>query len=266
MKVLMHRIILLGSMGLLVMAAGTACTLTGAGAAPLTPAGMGDFTIPATPTEDMGFLPTPIVGNTPDVFGDMTSTSEPFGVIPTQEGTGFETPGGLIPMETPTPLVMGTEAASGVEPFAPLATATPFGVIPTVAATSTPAPVVSSNCPTTYTVQSGDTLFRIALQFGITYQELAAANGITNPDSISIGVVLNIPCGGAAPSAGSGAQPAAGDTVAANGDILHTVQPGENLFRIALKYGLKWEDVAAYNGITNPNNISVGQVIHIPQN
>jgi lysozyme len=42
------------------------------------------------------------------------------------------------------------------------------------------------------------------------------------------------------------------------------VKPGENLYRISLSYGLETETVAAYNGITNPNQIYVGQEIKIP--
>ena len=48
----------------------------------------------------------------------------------------------------------------------------------------------------TYTVVAGDTLFNIAeklLGDGNRYQELAAHNGIANPDHIEVGQVINIP-------------------------------------------------------------------------
>ena len=44
----------------------------------------------------------------------------------------------------------------------------------------------------------------------------------------------------------------------------HTVQTGENLFRIALHYGYTVEYLASVNGITNPSTIYVGQVLAIP--
>ncbi|HKZ70973.1 MAG TPA: LysM peptidoglycan-binding domain-containing protein [Anaerolineales bacterium] len=44
----------------------------------------------------------------------------------------------------------------------------------------------------------------------------------------------------------------------------HTVQFGENLFRIGLKYGLAWTVLQSANGLTNPNHIFVGQVLCIP--
>jgi len=44
----------------------------------------------------------------------------------------------------------------------------------------------------------------------------------------------------------------------------HTVQIGENLFRIGLKYGLSWTALSAANGLANANAIWVGQVLCIP--
>ncbi len=44
----------------------------------------------------------------------------------------------------------------------------------------------------------------------------------------------------------------------------HTVAPGENLFRIGLKYGMSWVTLAEYNHLSNPNYVVVGQVINIP--
>lgn len=44
----------------------------------------------------------------------------------------------------------------------------------------------------------------------------------------------------------------------------YVVQPGDNLFRIALKYGLTTDVVARANNILNPNSIYVGQVLCIP--
>jgi murein DD-endopeptidase MepM/ murein hydrolase activator NlpD len=44
----------------------------------------------------------------------------------------------------------------------------------------------------TYTVKKGDTLSAIAKQYGTTYQDIAKANGISNPDVIHVGQTLNI--------------------------------------------------------------------------
>jgi murein DD-endopeptidase MepM/ murein hydrolase activator NlpD len=45
----------------------------------------------------------------------------------------------------------------------------------------------------TYTVVRGDTLSKIAGQYGTTYQDLARVNNIPNPDLISVGKVLEVP-------------------------------------------------------------------------
>lgn len=43
----------------------------------------------------------------------------------------------------------------------------------------------------TYTVQSGDTLQEISGQLGVSMDGLAAANGLANPDILSVGQTLN---------------------------------------------------------------------------
>ncbi|UCC65405.1 MAG: ABC transporter permease subunit, partial [Anaerolineae bacterium] len=48
------------------------------------------------------------------------------------------------------------------------------------------------------------------------------------------------------------------------GQVRHVVQPGENLFRIALRYGTTIKAIASANGIANPARIYAGQVLVIP--
>ncbi|MFP5417154.1 MAG: LysM peptidoglycan-binding domain-containing protein [Actinomycetes bacterium] len=44
----------------------------------------------------------------------------------------------------------------------------------------------------------------------------------------------------------------------------HTVRKGDTLSAIGQKYGVKWRDIAALNGIANPDLIHPGQVFRIP--
>ncbi len=44
-----------------------------------------------------------------------------------------------------------------------------------------------------YVVQAGDTLGDIAQRYGISIQDLITANGITDPNALDIGMVLNVP-------------------------------------------------------------------------
>ena len=45
----------------------------------------------------------------------------------------------------------------------------------------------------TYTIKKGDTLSRIAKQYGTTVDELARLNNIANPNMIKAGATLNLP-------------------------------------------------------------------------
>lgn len=53
-------------------------------------------------------------------------------------------------------------------------------------------------------------------------------------------------------------------TTGSGSEIVHIVQPGENLFRIGIQYGVDAATLAAYNGISDPTLIYVGQKIRIP--
>jgi peptidoglycan/xylan/chitin deacetylase (PgdA/CDA1 family) len=66
----------------------------------------------------------------------------------------------------------------------------------TTAPTSTAAVVPLESAPVTYTVQSGDTLFAIALDFGTSVEELVNLNELEDDDSIDIGQVLRLPSNG----------------------------------------------------------------------
>jgi LysM repeat protein len=66
--------------------------------------------------------------------------------------------------------------------------------LPTPTATQVPTPTpLPTNIPTTYTVQTGDTLFQIANRFGVSVVELAAINNIIDYNQILVGQVLTIP-------------------------------------------------------------------------
>ncbi|HWP79408.1 MAG TPA: FAD-dependent oxidoreductase [Candidatus Acidoferrum sp.] len=49
------------------------------------------------------------------------------------------------------------------------------------------------------------------------------------------------------------------------GAASYTVAPGDVLWRIAQKYGTTYQELAAFNGIANPNLIFPGQIIQIPE-
>jgi plastocyanin len=102
-----------------------------------------------------------------------------------------------------------------------------------------------------YQVHFGDTLSGIAVRYGTSVFGLMQANGLQNPNRIFAGMALRVPC------AASGYPPACAPAV-------YIVQPGENLFRIGLRYGFNVNTLAYYNGLRNVNLIFAGMRLLIP--
>lgn len=99
---------------------------------------------------------------------------------------------------------------------------------------------------TIHVVQRGENLFRIALQYGITTEELATLNGILNPSNILVGQRLLVP---------AGEQPALPQT--------HVVQAGDTLGSIAERYQVDINQLIENNALSNPNQLYVGQTLQI---
>lgn len=149
---------------------------------------------------------------------------------------------------TPTTAVEATSTVAFTPTSVPTtAPTTAPTAVPTAVPTTVPTEAVSGE--QSHVVQPGENLFRIALHYGMTYQALAAANGIVNPDFIYVGQRLTISA--EAPAAPTGGR-------------IHVVQPGENLFRIGLKYGVTVAAIATANGISDVNFIYPGQRLRIP--
>ena len=82
-------------------------------------------------------------------------------------------------------------------------TASPIDLIPFVTSTQSPSQTpeglvaaetpLPSPTPFTYTVQTGDTISGIALKFGVSIDDLQAANPEISPNTMSVGTVLKIP-------------------------------------------------------------------------
>jgi peptidoglycan/xylan/chitin deacetylase (PgdA/CDA1 family) len=110
---------------------------------------------------------------------------------------------------------------------------------------------------TVHVVQSGDTLYRIALRYGVTVSAIVAANHLSNADLIHVGQVLVIPTSPPPTSPPPTSPPP-------TSPVLYTVRSGDNLYRIALRYGVTVSSIVAANHLANANVIRVGQVLTIP--
>ena len=170
-------------------------------------------------------------------------------------------------MTQPAVLPEQPVATQPAEELLPVATVAP--IEPTAVLTPTAEPVQDQ----IHTVQPGDTLFAIASQYGVTIDSIVTANNIVNVDQLEVGQQILIPAPGSVvvtpTSEAVEAQPttAAAEQatpVQSQAGGTHVVQPGENLYRIGLRYGCSVEQMATANGIANPARIDVGQVLQVP--
>ena len=99
------------------------------------------------------------------------------------------------------------------------------------------------------TVQAGDSLSLIALEYGVSVSAIMAVNGITNPDLLYMGQELVIP--GVGPSV-------------ATTSVVVTVEWGDSLSAIAADYGVSIGALMEANGIANANAIFEGQELVVP--
>jgi spore germination protein len=97
---------------------------------------------------------------------------------------------------------------------------------------------------TIYVVRPGDSVYAIALRFGVSMQTIIEDNALSNPDVLVVGQALVIRTGTT---------------------VTYRVAPGDTLYAIARSRGVSLSALLAANPqITNPDLIYVGQIINIP--
>ena len=147
-----------------------------------------------------------------------------------------------------------------------------------------------------YTVQSGDTLGKIAKKAGVSVSALAAANNMTVQKPLKIGQTLTVP-GGSAVAASTSEETkkpvhkkktepkkdvakngkdakkedtakkddAKADAAAASSDSSsYTVKHGDNIWTIAKKLKVKATDLAKANNISTKTTLKTGQKLVVP--
>ena len=98
-----------------------------------------------------------------------------------------------------------------------------------------------------YTVKSGDTLYSIANNYGVSVDAIKKLNNLTS-NILSIGQQLYIPK----------------DSVVEETDfVVYEVKPGDTLYSIAKKYNTTPEAIKNYNNLTS-NLLTINQVLQIP--
>ncbi|MDR7588855.1 MAG: LysM peptidoglycan-binding domain-containing protein [Armatimonadota bacterium] len=137
-----------------------------------------------------------------------------------------------------------------------------------------PAPASAS----AHVVRPGETLYQIALRYGVPVDALAAANGIADPARIRAGQVLRIPAAGARPVRPSAAPRIAPPSVqtSARGpradlasvqvrriSLRYTVGRGDTLYGIARRFGVTVHALRGANGLRS-DLIHPGQRLVVP--
>lgn len=195
---------------------------------------------------------------------------------PTTEAAPAVTESLSVPAVPATGPAAITEPAAATTSSAP---AKPAPVTPTA-----PAGATAAANARTHTLQPGETLTKVAAQFGVTVAALQQANAITDPTKIPAGTSLVIPEGSApaasapvaftpvAKPAAASAKPAAAatpvaaapGTTARDSGETYVVAKGDNPVKIAKKLQVSYADLMAVNGNPDPRKLQIGQKLKVP--
>ena len=249
---------------------------------------------PASPV--VVFTATPTVAPLATATRMLVPTTTPSNNIPSELPTVAPTatveagPAAAEPTNTPqlaptfTPVISGETATAtpagpviatpGMSDIQPSATPAPT-INPALQPTPTAIPVEQNPC--FHVVKSGDTLYSIARNAGVSLPDLVAANAAllsgSENTTLQIGWQLQIPgcvteaeqtLTAEAPSTEETPIGPTGTPTVASGPITHVVQPGEHLYSIARKYGVDPQAIIAANHLANPNILHPGDTLIIP--
>lgn len=173
---------------------------------------------------------------------------------------------------------------------------------PAIAQPAAQAPAVGS-APKTHELQPGETLTKVAAQYGVSVQDLMTTNSIEDAKKIRAGTVLTIPYDNSsssqpvavapvaykpvsappihqaepvhaapiaaapvkpAPVAAKPAAPAATDTGVKDSGKVYTVVKGDNPVKIAKTLKVPYAALMALNGHPDPTKLQIGQKLKIP--
>jgi len=188
--------------------------------------------------------------------------------VPTPSRSTPQTARGTVAATTGTPSTPSaalTKVTASAEGGTRTVQATPIPVGGATSTTATaPQPVVVSTAASgtaqsfVYTVVAGDTLAVIASRFNTTPEGIVQLNGLKDPNQLALGQQLKIP--GKTPSAGTGSTTTGGTGTTGT----YTVQKGDTLGKIALRYGTTVAELLRLNGLSNPDVLAIGQTLKVP--
>jgi uncharacterized protein YkwD len=126
----------------------------------------------------------------------------------------------------------------------------PVTVTPSpTAPTPTPVPPTPTPEPIYHTVQSGDTLLAIAMEYETNIDLIMLANEILDPRSLQIGQQLLIP---------------SSEIDLNTPTVIHQIKSGDTFSYLSFFYGSTIDDILAANPGLEPKSLQIGQQIIIP--
>jgi LysM repeat protein len=179
----------------------------------------------------------------------------------------------LPSFDTNLPPVVSTEAPPAVVqpstvpalptvPQPPVSAPAPTPVTPSPTV-SAPAPTAPAAGGTEYRVVAGDTLYGIAKKHGVSLRALLDANPGVDPRRLRVGQKLVVPGGGGSGPATVATPAAAGGGASAGGEQVYVVQSGDNLTKIARRFGTTVQALREANQLRT-DRIRVGDRLRIP--
>lgn len=147
-----------------------------------------------------------------------------------------------------------TESDPAASDVASLSTTSPSAAPDPETFAEAPATVISR-----HTVRSGESLWKVARHYGITVDDLANWNTLTDRSTIRPGDELVIRCAPAAEATeATVAAPAAGESTGST-SLTYNVQPGDTLCLIAKKFRTSVASLLLNNSIPDPERLQPGQ-------
>ena len=119
---------------------------------------------------------------------------------------------------------------------------------------------------TTYTVQKGDTYWTISQKYGISLSAILAANNANENSALYIGDTVKVPASGSGNTGSSGGT-SSGTGTSGSAYVTystHTVQNGDTLWNIAIKYGIPYSELLEVNSLSESSYIYTGMKLTIP--
>ncbi len=115
-----------------------------------------------------------------------------------------------------------------------------------------PSTTPPSTCPTnsfSHTIESGDTVYKLAQTYGVTPQSIININPGINPNNLQIGQVICIP------------NPPSNCPL---DSFPYVIKSGDTVYKLAQIYKVTTQSILDLNPGINPNALQIGQIICIP--